>query len=156
MGEHHATIVWTNESGSFENGKYSRVHRWRFDGGAMITASAAPSVVSPPHSSTEAIDPEEAFVASAASCHMLWFLDLARRVGLSVQAYTDHAIGHMEQEPGGKLCIARIDLFPVVSWQGARPKLQMLERLHHEAHENCYIANSVRSEIVVNFSSVPS
>ena len=95
-------------------------------------------------------------MASAASCHMLWFLDLARRAGFRVQEYTDHAIGQMEQDPEGKLCIAKIDLFPVATWLGAKPKLQMLERLHHEAHENCYIANSVRSEIVVNLASVQS
>lgn len=152
MGKHIATVRWANTSASFENGKYSRVHSWEFDGGAQVTASAAPTVVSPPYSSVEAIDPEEAFVASVASCHMLWFLDLARRAGFVVQEYSDHAIGHMEQDQNGKLCIVRIELFPVATWQGARPKLHLLEQLHHEAHENCYIANSVRSEILVNLS----
>jgi organic hydroperoxide reductase OsmC/OhrA len=150
MSKHHATVKWTNSSQSFGDGKYSRVHSWQFDGGSMITASAAPSVVSPPYSSAEAVDPEEAFVASASSCHMLWFLDFAWRAGFVVQEYMDHAVGHMEKDPDGKLCVARIDLFPVTTWKGAKPKLHVLEKLHHEAHDNCYIANSVRCEIIVN------
>lgn len=150
MGKHTATVKWINTSATFAEGKYSRDHKWEFDGGACITASAAPSIVAPPYSSAEAIDPEEAFVASASSCHMLWFLDIARRAGFIVQDYSDNAIGLMEQDPDGKSCIATIELFPVVTWQGARPKKHILDQLHQEAHENCYIANSVRSEIIVN------
>ena len=152
MGKHTATVKWTNTSATFGEGKYSRVHKWEFDGGANVSASAAPSVVALPYSSAEAIDPEEAFVASASACHMLWFLDFARRAGFIVQEYSDHPIGHLEQDPNGRSCIAKIELFPVTSWQGARPKKHILEQLHHEAHENCYIAKSVRSEIIVNLS----
>ena len=143
----HATIRWTAE-GDFAKGRYTRAHDWQFDGGAVLRASASPANVPLPFADAAAVHPEEAFVAAVSSCHMLWFLDLARQAGFNVASYTDAAKGHMTT--GRKAHIARVDLTPKVTWTGAQPDAETLTRLHHEAHDRCFIANSIKSEVVVN------
>lgn len=147
--EHRATIRWMAE-GDVLKGQYSRAHDWAFDGGAVVRGSAAPSVVPAPYSDAAAVDPEEAFVAALASCHMLFFVDLARRAGHAAARYTDEAVGVMEKNAAGRTWVSRVDLFPVVEWQGAAPDTAELQRLHEKAHALCFIANSVKTEVVVN------
>lgn len=145
MGGHHgAKIVWRCE-GDFARGQYSRAHEWQFDGGAVVPASSSPSVVPLPFSNPAGVDPEEAFVASLSSCHMLWFLDLARRAGFQATDYVDDAQGVMERVDG-KLQITCVTLSPRVRWTKA-PSRAEEEALHHAAHEECFIANSVRTKI---------
>ncbi len=144
---HVATVRWTR-SGAFAKGRYSRAHEWRFDGGATVRASASPANVPLPFADASAVDPEEAFVAAVSSCHMLWFLDLARQAGFEVESYTDEAKGHMTGGQGAY--ISRVDLHPDVAWVGTAPSPEDLAALHHKAHENCFIANSIKSDVVVN------
>ena len=148
VGNHMATISWTSD-GEFRSGRYSRGHEWAFDGGAVVRGSSSPSVVPEPMSDGSAVDPEEALVASASSCHMLWFLSLAQSAGLEVQSYRDEAEGTLAKDERGRIAITRIVLRPEVMFSGAEPSKEALARLHHEAHEKCFIANSLRSEIVV-------
>ena len=143
---HGARIVWT-ANGDFAKGQYSRAHEWHFDGGTVVPASSSPSVVPLPFSDAAAVDPEEAFVASLSSCHMLWFLDLARRAGFVAERYEDHAHGVMERKEG-RLSITRVTLRPRVIWRVA-PDRDREAALHHAAHEECFIANSVRTEIAI-------
>ena len=148
MNRHVAEIDWRSD-GAFTSGKYSRRHEIRFDGGAIVTGSSSPDVVPAPLSDPAGVDPEEALVASAASCHMLWFLDLARRSGLDVAAYRDQAEGEMGRNAAGRTAIVRITLRPDIAFAGPAPDPAAIERLHHEAHARCFIANSLNSEIVV-------
>jgi len=142
-----ATIRWTCD-GDFAKGRYSRSHDWAFDGGTVVPASSSPLSVPLPFSDEAAVDPEEAFVASVSSCHMLWFLDLARRAGFVLTSYEDTPIARMEGAPNP--WITRVDLFPKAKWAGDAPTPDALANLHHEAHEKCFVANSIRSEVVVN------
>ncbi|HEX5184634.1 MAG TPA: OsmC family protein [Allosphingosinicella sp.] len=147
MSEHLATIEWHSD-GNFREGRYSRVHRISFDGGAEMAGSASPQIVRAPMSDASAVDPEEMLVASAAACHMLWFLDLARRAGLAIASYRDEArgvIGNLD----GRTALTRIVLRPRIAFEGEPPDDATLARLHHEAHEYCFIANSLRSEVTV-------
>ena len=148
MGRHVAEIAWRSDGG-FTAGSYSRRHELRFDGGAIVPASSSPDVVPAPMSDPAGVDPEEMLVASAASCHMLWFLDLARRAGLDVAAYRDRAEGEMGRDAAGRIAIVRIALRPEIDFAGPAPDPEKVARLHHEAHEHCFIANSLNSEIVV-------
>ena len=148
MSRHEAEIVWRSD-GEFASGKYSRRHEWRFDGGAVVAGSASPHVVPLPMSDAAAVDPEEALIASAASCHMLWFLSLAQAQGIEVLSYADKAEGEMGRIGPGRTAITRITLRPRIVFAGTAPDAETLERLHHEAHERCFIANSLKSEIVV-------
>ncbi len=148
MAEHQALIEWRSD-GRFAEGSYSRGHSWKFDGGAEVRGSSSPRVVPEPMSDPAGVDPEEALVASASSCHMLWFLSLAREAGLDVASYSDRAGGVMGRGEDGRLAITRITLRPVICFAGRQPDPEELARLHHEAHEKCFIANSLRSEIVV-------
>jgi organic hydroperoxide reductase OsmC/OhrA len=148
MSSHVAEIDWRSD-GAFTSGGYSRRHELRFDGGLIVPASSSPDVVPAPMSDPGAVDPEEMLVASVASCHMLWFLDLARRAGLDVAAYRDRAEGEMGRNAAGKIAIVRITLRPELSFAGPAPDAAAIDRLHHEAHARCFIANSVNSEIVV-------
>ncbi|MFL6844002.1 MAG: OsmC family protein [Allosphingosinicella sp.] len=148
MADHRATVEWRSD-GAFREGRYSRAHSWRFDGGAVVPASASPHVVAPPMSDPAGIDPEEALVASASSCHMLWFLHLAHDAGLDVAAYRDEASGTMGKDERGRMAITRIVLRPRIEFAGDPPDRATLDRLHHEAHEQCFIANSLRSEIAL-------
>lgn len=147
MASHGAEIKWTSsEQEDFLAGKYSRVHEIRFDGGAVIRGSASPSVVRAPYSDETAIDPEEMLVASLSSCHMLWFLDLARRAGVMVHSYHDNADAVMSKNADGKIAVTLITLRPYVECD-ATP--ETLDELHHKAHEVCFIANSVTSDVRV-------
>ena len=149
MSMHGAEVRWTAQ-GDFIANKYSRAHRWHFDGGAVIAASASPDIVPVPLSDPAGVDPEESFVAAIAACHMLWFLDLARRDGLDLASYRDAAVGHMAKNAQGGLWIARVDLYPQVTYAGRSPSAEQTARLHHKAHDACFIANSVKTEIVTH------
>ena len=150
MSQYQATIDWRRDGADFSKGRYSRAHRWTLDCGTVLAASASPSVVPLPYSEEKAIDPEEAFVASISSCHMLWFLDIARQAGFVVDSYSDTARGVMTTQDGGGLWVSRVDLYPVTAWGGEPPDRSALEALHHKAHEMCFIANSVQTEIVTH------
>ena len=150
MATHNATIRWFASPGEdFAKGQYSRAHSWNFDGLTNVSASASPHVVPMPWANPDAVDPEEAFVASAASCHMLFFLDFARRAGLIVTGYDDEAEGEMHKGSDGKFRITRIVLRPKIVFGGEEPDQAVIDELHHKAHEACFIANSITSEIVV-------
>ena len=150
MATHAATIRWSASPGEeFARGQYSRAHQWEFDGGAVVAASASPHIVPAPWSDAGGVDPEEAFVASLASCHMLFFLDFARRAGVVVTAYEDDAEGEMSKGEDGKVRITQVTLRPRVSFEGDAPDAAALDALHHQAHETCFIANSVTCEVVV-------
>lgn len=142
-----ATIRWTC-TGDFAKGHYSRAHEWAFDGGTVVPASSSPLSVPLPFSDEAAVDPEEAFVASVSSCHMLWFLDLVRRAGFVLTSYEDTPIARMEGDPNP--WITRVDLFPKAEWAENTPSPDALANLHHQAHKKCFIANSIKSEVVVN------
>jgi organic hydroperoxide reductase OsmC/OhrA len=148
MSKHVAQLSWVSD-GEFVSGRYSRRHELRFDGGAVVPASSSPDVVPVPMSDPSGVDPEEALVASAASCHMLWFLALAQQAGLEVTSYRDSAEGEMGRIGPGRMAITRIVLRPQIAFAGRQPDAGELDRLHHEAHERCFIANSLKSEIVV-------
>lgn len=148
MPEHHAIIEWTNHGPDFLKGKYSREHTWTFDGGVTVPASPAPSVVPAPWSNPANVDPEEAFVASIASCHMLTFLWLASKQGFVCCHYRDDAVGTMTKNERGVWWVAQVTLKPQLSWTGERmPTADELEDLHHRAHEECFIANSVLTKV---------
>jgi len=149
VSEHRATVEWTASGGPFTENRYGRAHRLRFDGGAEVLASASPQVVPEPMSDPAGVDPEEMLIASASSCHMLWFLDLARQAGLDVASYRDEASGTLGRGADGRIAITRIVLRPRIAFAGEAPAAAALERLHHKAHERCFIANSLKSEIVV-------
>jgi len=150
MATHHATIRWFASPGEdFAKGQYSRAHSWNFDGLTNVAASASPHIVPAPWSNAAAVDPEEAFVVSAASCHMLFFLDFARRAGMIVTSYEDEAEGLMEKGEDGKTRITRVTLRPRIVYGDVAPTDEMLDDLHHKAHEACFIANSITSEIVI-------
>ena len=151
MSEHRAWIEWRSD-GAFASGKYSRRHSLRFDGGAVVTASASPDIVAAPMSDPAGVDPEEALVAAASSCHMLFFLSLAQKAGHDLASYEDEAVGRMERGADGRIGITRITLRPRLGWAGEAPGAAEIGRLHHEAHERCFIANSLKSEIVVEAS----
>jgi organic hydroperoxide reductase OsmC/OhrA len=145
-----ATVAWSRGGAAFADGRYSRLHEWRFDGGTVVPASASPAVVPEPMSRADAVDPEEAYIAALSSCHMLTFIDLARRAGFVVDAYEDRAEGTMARLQAGRWWIDRVVLRPVVAFSGASlPGDEDVEALHEEAHRLCFIANSVRTEIVI-------
>jgi organic hydroperoxide reductase OsmC/OhrA len=150
MSEHHAVVRWKFSEGDFIKGKYSREHTWAFDGGLTVPASPSPSVVPAPYSNAAHVDPEEALVASVSSCHMLTFLYLASRAKLTIESYTDEAVGIVTKNDNGNPWISKITLRPqIVYGAGAAPSAEQLAALHHQAHEQCFIANSVKTEIVV-------
>lgn len=147
MAKYGATVSWTSD-GEFASGRYSRAHELRFDGGAVVRGSSSPHVV-PVYSDPAGVDPEEALIASASACHMLWFLSLAQAAGLDVASYRDEAIATMGKDDRGRIAVTRIILDPQIVFIGREPDADELARLHHEAHERCFIANSLRTEIVV-------
>ena len=145
-----AMIRWSHDDApDFAKGQYSRAHEWAFDGGAVVAASPSPHIVPAPWSDPAGVDPEEAFVASLSSCHMLFFLDLARRDGWVVDAYVDEAEGVLEKRGDGKLAMTRVTLRPKIDWGGDAPDEAAIADLHHRAHEACFIANSIRTEVTV-------
>jgi organic hydroperoxide reductase OsmC/OhrA len=150
MAHHKATILWQGTTPDFLKGKYSREHSWTFDGGLKVPASASPSVVPLPYSNPANVDPEEAFVASLSSCHMLTFLHLACKAGFQVDRYEDEAVGVMTKNEKGFAWVSAVTLNPKIEFGGERqPGAEDLERLHHLAHEQCFIANSVLTKVSV-------
>jgi organic hydroperoxide reductase OsmC/OhrA len=150
MSTHSVELFWEHDGGDFLSGHYSRRHRIRFDGGVEIAGSASPHVVPLPWSDASAVDPEEAFVAAIASCHMLWFLSLAAGQGYAVQRYVDAPCGVMALNAEGRRAITRVTLRPEVRFLGSPvPTPTQIDMLHEQAHRQCFIANSVRTEIVV-------
>ena len=148
MSEYTATIAWTRGGAPFVGHHYSRGHSWFFDGGVEVPASASPHSVPHPHSIEAAVDPEEAFVASISSCHMLWFLWIAANKGFVVDDYRDEAVGIMGRNPKGKIAMVTVRLRPLVSFSGTKtPTKAEVTALHHEAHETCYIASSITTEV---------
>jgi len=150
MSAHIATVHWRRGTATFAHGKYSRTHTWHFDGGVNVPASASPDVVPAPWSNVDAVDPEEAYVAALSSCHMLWFLSLAAAKGFIVDSYEDEAIGHMRELVPNRPVIAEVVLRPHIVFDPAHAaNREQLEALHHEAHEKCFLANSVKTKIRV-------
>ena len=149
MSEHRASVRWQRTANEdFARGRYSRAHAWHFDGGAQVRASASPHVVRPPWSDASAVDPEEAYVAALSSCHMLWFLSLAAVKGFVVESYEDDAIGHMREVRPGREAVTEVVLRPSVKFDPAHaPDATQLAALHHDAHDHCFLANSVSTEI---------
>ena len=147
MSEHLATVSWRREGARFVDNRYSRAHRWEFDGGAVIPASASPHVVPVPLADPAGVDPEEAFVASIASCHMLFFLSFAAKRRLVVESYRDEAVGVMGKNAEGRLAITVVTLRPHVLFSGEDPAAEDVDAIHHAAHEACFIATSVKTEI---------
>ena len=149
MSTHTAMIAWQRGDASFADDRYSRRHEWRFDGGSVIAASPSPHVVPAPWSDATAVDPEEAYVAAIASCHMLWFLSLAAERGLVVDSYADDAVGTMARIAPGRQAITEVVLRPRIAFAGAQPESGVVDALHEAAHERCFIANSVKTTIRV-------
>jgi organic hydroperoxide reductase OsmC/OhrA len=149
--EYRASVTWKRAGNAkFTDQRYSRAHEWSFDGGITISASSSPLSVRLPFSVAEAVDPEEALVAALASCHMLTFLYVAAKQGFVVDNYADDAVGEMTKNEHGKLWVSKVTLSPRITFTGdKRPSPAQLDELHHLAHEECYIANSVKSEVVV-------
>jgi organic hydroperoxide reductase OsmC/OhrA len=147
MSRHVATVEWTRGNQPFTDNRYSRAHDWRFDGGAVVRGSSAPTSVPLPMSDASAVDPEEAMVAALSSCHMLFFLGYAARDGLTVDRYLDEAEGLLARDDRGRMSMTVVTLRPRITFAGDAPSAETIDALHHRAHEACYIANSVRAEI---------
>ena len=146
--KHEATTSWRLQ-GDMPSGRYSRAYETQFDGGAVIAGAPSPDIVPPPWTDVAAVDPEEMFVAAISSCHMLWFLDLARRDGLTALSYDDPAVGVMTKNDAGALWVSKVTLRPAIVWADAEPDADIIADLHDRAHHACFIANSTKTEIVV-------
>jgi len=150
MHEYTAQVRWTRQDAVFTDRRYSRAHVWRFDGGAEVPASSSPLVVREPLSDPKGVDPEEAFIASLSSCHMLFFLDFASRAGFTVDSYVDDAVGAMGKDEEGKDYVEAVELRPVIAFLGdKRPSAEELADLHHRSHDVCFIARSVKTKVTV-------
>ncbi|MBZ0271251.1 OsmC family protein [bacterium] len=149
MDHYTATVAWSRRGAVFADGRYSRAHTWRLDGGIEVPASSSTHIVPPPMSIESAIDPEEAFVASLSSCHMLWFLHLAQKAGLVVEHYEDTAAGRMGRNSEGRLAMIEVVLRPRAVFFGEAPSGVALTDLHERAHAECFIANSVKTDVRV-------
>ena len=147
MSQHSATLHWQRGTAAFVDNAYSRLHEVHFDGGLVLRASSSPHVVKVPYSDPTAADPEEMFVAALASCHMLWFLSLAATAGWVVDSYQDAAVGTMAVGEQGRAWVSQVTLHPAVQFCGPPPSLAELHALHHQAHAQCFIANSVRTDV---------
>jgi organic hydroperoxide reductase OsmC/OhrA len=148
MSDYTAEVLWERGGQDFLAGRYSRRHQLRFDGGIEVPGSSSPQVVALPHSDPAAVDPEEAFVASLSACHMLWFLSIAAKYGFCVDRYHDTPVGRMARNRDGRLSMTLVTLRPEVQFSGQRrPTPEEHRHMHHEAHEACFIANSVKTEI---------
>lgn len=146
--QYTSKILWDRNGALFSDNRYSRKHLWQFDGGVEVLASSSPQVVRLPLSEAAAVDPEEAFVASLASCHMLWFLDIAARGGFIIDSYVDDAVGTLAKNSDGKFAMTIVTLKPRVIFSGdKRPSHEDIQRMHHKAHDECFIATSVKSEV---------
>lgn len=150
MKQFDARVRWQRAGQAYLDNRYSRAHAWDFDGGLSVPASSSPLSVPLPMSDPGAVDPEEALVAAAASCHMLFFLSIAAARGLVVDSYDDAACGLLGPDGDGRMAMLRIELRPGIAFGGTRqPDAQELAAIHHLAHEKCYIANSLKTEVVV-------
>ena len=149
--KYEARVTWSRQNAEkFTDNRYSRAHEWSFDGGITVRASSSPSVVPLPLSAADAVDPEEALVASVSSCHMLYFLFFAAKKGFVIDRYDDEAFGVLAKNEAGKMFMSRITLRPKVAFAGDKtPSADELNALHHSAHEECFIATSLKSEITV-------
>lgn len=149
MSEYTAVIRWTrSEDECFIDNQYSRGHTWEFDGGVIVPASSSPHVVPLPYSVETNVDPEEAFIAALSSCHMLVFLSIAAKRNYIIESYLDNAVGLMEKDADGKTSVTKVRLRPHIIFSGERqPTMEQLEKMHHLSHENCFIANSVKTEV---------
>jgi organic hydroperoxide reductase OsmC/OhrA len=145
MSHHKARIDWRRAGGDFSLKGYTRDHTWAFASGVTVEASAAPDYLGDP----ERVDPEQAFVAALSSCHMLTFLAIASKRGFVVDRYTDDAVGTLEKDADGKLAITRVELRPAIEFAGDAPDAATLEDMHHQAHEWCFIASSVKTRVEV-------
>jgi organic hydroperoxide reductase OsmC/OhrA len=150
MHEHKATIVWKHPSPDYLKGRYSREHTWSFDGGLTVPASSSPQVVPVPMSNPAHIDPEEALVASLSSCHMLTYLHIARLAGFKIDSYEDEAVGTMTPNEHRVPWVSAVTLNPKIVYGGdKRPTLEEEARMHHQAHEQCFISQSVKTKVTV-------
>ncbi|AWF80397.1 peroxiredoxin [Microbulbifer sp. A4B17] len=150
MSEYTSTVVWKRDEQIFTDNQYSRAHTWQFDGGASIPASSSPHVVPIPYSVVENVDPEEAFVAALSSCHMLFFLSIAAKRGFVVDEYCDEAIGIMDAGEDGRIAMTKVTLRPLVHFSGDKqPSREQLEKIHQLSHKQCFIANSVKTEVAI-------
>lgn len=145
MSRHEASVNWSRQTESFAYPDYNRDHSWKFGNDIEVKASSAPEFLGSPGR----VDPEEAFVASVSSCHMLTFLAICARKRITVNAYRDHAVGYLEKNADGLLTISKVELFPVIEFENPPPADEVLQHLHHQSHEQCFIANSIRSEVKV-------
>jgi organic hydroperoxide reductase OsmC/OhrA len=156
MSSYTVTVRWQRGNQPFTDNRFSRGHVWVFDGGVEVPASSSPHVVPLPLSRPDAVDPEEAFVASLSSCHMLWFLSIAAKRGFCIDSYADDATGVMSRNASGKLAMTRVTLRPRVAFAGVRPPTaDEFESMHHEAHAECFIANSVITEVRCEPAQIP-
>jgi len=154
MSEYFAKVNWSrsNDENYIDN-KYSRGHEWSFDGGATVQASSSPHIVPLPYSVAENVDPEEAFIASLSSCHMLFFLSVAAKRRYVVDSYVDNAVGIMEKDEGGNVAMTKVTLRPHVQFSGERkPTIEQLEKMHQQSHKQCFIANSVKTEVITEIT----
>ncbi|MEC5159191.1 organic hydroperoxide reductase OsmC/OhrA [Janthinobacterium sp. CG_23.3] len=150
MQQFEAKLVWERGQQGFADQRYSRAHEWSFDGGLRVPASSSPLSVPPPMSNPANLDPEEALVAAASSCHMLFFLSIAAQRGFVVDRYSDHAVGELARNAEGRVAMTRITLRPSIAFSGAAlPDAAARAAIHHLAHQKCYIANSLKTDIVV-------
>jgi organic hydroperoxide reductase OsmC/OhrA len=149
MSEQKIVIEWTRSGPDFRKLQYSREHTWRFDGGAHVLASASPGIVPPPWSNPAGVDPEEAYVASIASCHMLWWLSLAAKRGFDVEAYEDAAVGVLTTDEKGRSWMSTVTLNPKIRYGQRAASAAEEAEIHHQAHERCFIANSIKTRVVV-------
>ena len=154
MSEYFAKVHWVRQSSeSYIDNQYSRGHQWEFDGGVTVPASSSPHVVPLPYSVEANVDPEEAFVASLSSCHMLFFLSIAAKRKYVVDSYIDHAVGVMAKDSEGKIAMTQVTLKPHVQFSGdKKPSMTQLEKMHHQSHEQCFIANSVKTKVNIEIT----
>lgn len=151
LSEYTAKILWVRKPEEvYTDRKYSRAHQWEFDGGTIVPASPSPHVVPPPMSDPLGVDPEEAFIAALSSCHMLFFLELAAKKHFVIDRYEDIPLGIMAKNAEGKTAMTKVTLRPLATFSGEhKPSAEQIEQLHHQSHELCFIANSVKAEVVV-------
>jgi organic hydroperoxide reductase OsmC/OhrA len=155
MAEYTATVAWNRGGALFTDNRYNRGHKWAFDGGLTVPASASPLEVMVPLADPFAMDPEEAFVASVSSCHMLWFLSIAAKRGFTIDTYEDNAVGHLEKDEHDRVSITRVVLRPSIHFSGTTlPTHRQVDEMHDEAHRECFIANSVRTAITIKSTTI--
>jgi len=154
MSEYFAKVNWSRSNNeNYIDNKYSRGHEWSFDGGATVQASSSPHIVPLPYSVAENVDPEEAFIASLSSCHMLFFLSVAAKRRYVVDSYVDNAVGVMEKDEGGNVAMTKVTLRPHVQFSGEKiPTIEQLEKMHQQSHKQCFIANSVKTEVIIEIT----